>query len=155
LVAFPARKDFTDLELALRYAQEAGCGEVLVLGALGNRWDQTLANLLLPASRDFAGLAIRMVDGDQEISALKAGETLSVTGQPGDTVSLIPLVGDAAGITTSGLDYPLSYGKIGFGSTLGISNELTGGQATIRLRQGLLLVTIIHNHHQGGNNTNA
>jgi thiamine pyrophosphokinase len=43
------RKDETDLELALLRAQGLGRNEALVLGALGGRWDQTFANLLLPA----------------------------------------------------------------------------------------------------------
>ena len=75
-------------------------------GRLGARWDQTLANLLLPASEVFSGVHIRLLDGLQEVFLLRAGESAEVTGSPGDTVSLIPLGGDAQGVTTDGLEYP-------------------------------------------------
>src|SRR5699024_9694989 len=36
---FPARKDWTDTELAVRKALEAGAGQITVLGATGTRLD--------------------------------------------------------------------------------------------------------------------
>ncbi|MCL4368347.1 MAG: thiamine diphosphokinase, partial [Actinobacteria bacterium] len=47
ILRHPRRKDETDLELAITYASQAGADEVLILGAMGDRWDQTIANLLL------------------------------------------------------------------------------------------------------------
>ena len=111
IIRHPARKDFTDLELALSYAVERGADPVLVYAALGARWDQTLANLLLPAAKEFASTRIRLVDGAQEIQLLRGGELLEITGSPGDTVSLVPVVGDASGITTEGLEYALLEGN--------------------------------------------
>jgi thiamine pyrophosphokinase len=49
-VRYPSRKDQTDLELAVDLAQNLGYAEVLILGALGARWDQTIANIMLPAA---------------------------------------------------------------------------------------------------------
>src|SRR5689334_754444 len=46
---FPREKDETDLELALLYAAQAGATAIDVLGALGGRWDHTLANVALLA----------------------------------------------------------------------------------------------------------
>jgi thiamine pyrophosphokinase len=140
----PARKDFTDLELALRHARHLGADEILVLGGLGARWDQTLANLLLPAAEAFASVRIRLLDGPQEVFLLRRGETAEVTGSPGDTVSLIPLGGDAQGVMTIGLEYPLSGETLAFGATRGVSNVLLGESATIHLQGGLLLCVIIH-----------
>jgi thiamine pyrophosphokinase len=145
LVAHPARKDETDLELALRYAVEGGADEILVLGGLGDRWDQSFANLLLPASPKLADTRIRLVDGPQEVTLLRAGETLTISGQPGDKVSLIPVRGDAYGVTARGLEYPLDGDILQFGVTRGISNVLLGEQATFHLKQGLLACFVIHN----------
>ncbi len=86
--------------------RSAGADEILILGALGTRWDQTLANVMLPAA--FPDLNIRLVDGNQEFFYLRAGETITITGRPGDTLSLIPLGGEAQGITTDKLEYPLA-----------------------------------------------
>ena len=141
IIQYSTRKDYTDLELALRHAQSLGADEILVLGALGKRWDQTVANLLLPAA--LAPMPIRLVDGNQEIRMLRGGESLEVQGRPGDTFSLIPLAGDARGVTTQDLEYPLNQEDLAFGSTRGVSNLLLAGQATISLREGLLLCILI------------
>jgi thiamine pyrophosphokinase len=144
VVRFPARKDFTDLELALQHATALGADEILVFAALGARWDQTLANLLLPAAPGLEGVCIRLLDGSQEVALLRPGETHTLAGKPGDTVSLVPLGGHAHGITTDGLEYPLTDGTLYFGATRGISNVLLGERAVVRLEEGLLLCTIIH-----------
>ncbi|MBN2548439.1 MAG: thiamine diphosphokinase [Anaerolineales bacterium] len=141
-IRYPSRKDYTDLELAMMHAQELGASEILVLAALGARWDQTLANLLLPAA--LAPAHIRIIDGNQEIAYLHGGESISIHGHPGDTVSLIPLAGDASGITTQGLEYSLNQEDLVFGSTRGISNMMLGEEATIDLKEGLMLCTTIH-----------
>jgi thiamine pyrophosphokinase len=144
LVQYPVRKDFTDLELALQYARQRGADEILVLAALGGRWDQTLANVLLPAAKEFASLNIRLVDGAQEISLVNAGKRLEIQGRPGDTVSLIALKGDAYGITTQALEYPLTCETLYFGSTRGVSNVLVEERGWVSLEQGLLLCVVIH-----------
>ncbi len=141
---FPIKKDLTDLELALQYAQSQGIRDILILGALGNRWDQTLANLLLPAAAAFADLYIRLVDGSQEMTLIRTGQTLQLDGQAGDTLSLIPLAGDATGITTQGLEYPLRRETLSFGNTRGVSNVLLGDSASISLEKGMLLCVLIH-----------
>src|SRR5512145_700860 len=45
IVLYPKDKDETDLELALAYAIEQGHQEIVIVGALGGRLDQTLGNL--------------------------------------------------------------------------------------------------------------
>lgn len=144
IARYPVRKDFTDLELALQYAQTAGAEEILLLGALGNRWDQTLANLLLPGAASLSSMRIHLVDGNQEITLIQAGRTLQLTGQAGDTLSLIPLAGDATGITTQGLEYPLNNETLKFGSTRGVSNVVLTGLVSIDLATGKLLCVLIH-----------
>jgi len=140
----PARKNYTDLELALLYARDRGINEILVMGALGARWDQTLANLLLPATQALASLRISLVDGPQEILLLRGGSQLEVRGRPGDLVSLIPLGGDGSGVTTRGLEYPLDDETLPFGGTRGISNILLGEKGAVSLSQGILLCVVIH-----------
>jgi tetratricopeptide (TPR) repeat protein len=107
----------------------------------------SLANILLPAA--FPGLQICLVDGLQEIYFIHPGEKLEITGQAGDTVSLIPLGGDAEGITTRGLEYPLAKETLRLGSTRGISNVLlrqasAADTASVTLEAGLLLCAVIH-----------
>ena len=144
MIRHPVHKDFTDLELALKYARQRGAQEILVFAALGARWDQTLANLLLPAASDLQESLIVLMDGPQEIRLLRGGETLEVQGQPGDTLSLVPLGGDALGVTTGHLEYPLDGETLFFGATRGISNVFLSKTALVRLEAGLLLCIVIH-----------
>lgn len=137
----PARKDKTDLELAVRYVLSKGGSDILIFGALGGRWDQTLANLLLPALPDLFPARIRLVNGAQQIYLIRG--VGRIEGQPGDTVSLIPLSGDARGITTQGLEYPLDDETIPLGSTRGISNVLLEHRAQVDVREGLLMCVVI------------
>ncbi|OGO33011.1 MAG: thiamine diphosphokinase [Chloroflexi bacterium RBG_16_54_18] len=141
-VRYPSRKDQTDLELAVDLAQYLGYSEILILGALGARWDQTIANILLPAARP--NLRITLVDGDQEIHLLRTGEQIRLPGKPGDIVSLIPLAGTAAGIRTRNLEYSLEGEDLLIGSTRGVSNVMTAAPVIVELVEGLLLCIVHH-----------
>ena len=136
-IVHPAAKDETDLELALLYAVEHGAGSIVVLGALGGRLDQTLANVLLLTMTALIGRDVRLVDGPQ--TAFVVRDEVTLAGEPGDTVSLIPLGGAAHGVTTSELAYPLQDDTLPFGPSLGISNEMTAPQARVQVRDGILL----------------
>ncbi len=144
LFRYPRRKDHTDLELAVGHAVQGGADDILILAALGARWDQTLANVLLPASLALSSVHIRLVDGPQEIHMLRGTERLALAGRKGDTVSLLPLGGDVSGVSTQGLEYPLNQETLFFGSTRGISNVMLGDSASVFLQEGVLLCVLIH-----------
>jgi len=143
VLAYPARKDETDLELALYYAIEHGVDEILILGALGGRIDQTLANVLLLALPGSRSVRVKILDGRQEVFLIR--DEALVEGQVGDTLSLLPLTEQVTGIYTEGLEYPLKNGTLYLGPTRGVSNTLTAPQARVRIGQGLLLAVVIHN----------
>jgi thiamine pyrophosphokinase len=52
--------------------------------------------------------------------------------------------GPARGITTAGLRYPLAGEDLDPATTRGVSNELVGERATVRLRSGVLLAVLPH-----------
>jgi thiamine pyrophosphokinase len=139
-VVHPRDKDQTDLELALHYAIDQGASEILLLGLLGGRLDQTLANLLLLALPDWGKVNLAAVSGPDTAHFLRPGEAINVTGRTGDIVSLIPLSPTVTGVTTQGLRWPLHDAELRFGSTLGISNEVVGTTVRIQSRTGQLLV---------------
>jgi thiamine pyrophosphokinase len=119
-----------------------GYKNILIIAVLGERWDQTIANILLPAQHP--GINILIQDGRQEFHYIHAGETLDINGRPGDTVSLIPLSSTVDGINTVGLEYPLTKGVLYFGKTRGVSNRLIEKTARVQINQGILLCTVIH-----------
>ena len=134
----PAHKDETDLELALLYAARQGVDEMVILGAVGKRLDMSLANILLLTLPELEGRPVRLWDGGQTAWLITPPGD-AVRGQPGDTLSLIPLGGPAEGIRTDGLDYPLRDETLMFGPARGVSNVLCSEHAEVRLRAGILL----------------
>lgn len=69
---------------------------------------------------------------------------LNLQGRPGDTLSIIPVSGDANGVTLTGLEYPLQDAHLPFGSSQGLSNVFSEEKACVRLRSGRLLVFHLH-----------
>ena len=143
LIVYPTHKDYTDLELALRYARKQHATEIIIFSALGGRWDQSLANLLLLTLPELAQVPTRIVDHHLSIQVIR--DRAEITGRAGDTLSLIALQGDAHGVTIEGCQYPLSDATLPFGATLGISNVLTQPRATVTVKQGLILA--LHTQH--------
>ena len=144
ILTFPSRKDETDLELALLLAMERGAEQLLLIGALGARWDQTLTNLLIGFHSALPPSSLRLVDGSNEIVYLQPDRPFILDGQPGDTVSLIPMEGGAKGIKTAGLEYELQGEDLIFGQSRGVSNVMVQNQARIEFMQGLLICIHIH-----------
>jgi len=131
-------KDETDAELALREAAAMAAERITFLGALGGRIDHTLANILLLAMPELYGIDASIYDGRSWLSIVSGDGTIS--GQVGDTVSLIPFGGDAEGIVTTGLKYPLHNESLPLGPARGVSNVLLQPVGHISIRRGRLLV---------------
>ncbi len=142
--SYPPRKDETDLELALKEALDRNASEIVILGALGRRWDMTLANVLVLTAPFLQGVQTRILDGRQEITCLCSGQKARFNGRPGDVLSLSPLQDAAGGITLKGLEYPLNNATLPLGSTRGISNVFAGNSAEVEISTGCLLVCITH-----------
>jgi thiamine pyrophosphokinase len=135
---FPQDKNETDLELAIDHALGINAKEIVIVGALGGRLDQTLANIaLLTAAHDAASL-IRLDDGVEEI--LLCRDQVEVHGRSGDIVSLIPWLGAVSDVETTNLKWPLRKETLYPDKTRGISNEMISHTASVSIGSGLLLV---------------
>ncbi len=139
IISAAVEKDETDTELAVQLAIEQGATQITLLGALGGeRFDHTMANILLLAG--FDTVPIQIIDGPSTCWLLRGPGQTAIHGQIGDLLSLLPLTGDATGIRTDGLYYPLHGETLRFGKPRGVSNALTAEQAEVWLESGLLLV---------------
>jgi thiamine pyrophosphokinase len=139
----PIDKDESDTELAIVAAATAGATRVTILGALGGtRIDHGLANVWLLAHPALAHRTACLVDDRARIRLLSAGDH-DLGGRIGDLVSLFAFGGDAGGLTTRGLRYPLSDEPLRSGSTRGLSNVRETADAVIELRAGLVLIVEI------------
>lgn len=137
---FRAEKDETDLELALLAAVARGADQIDILGAIGGRWDQGLANVAMLALPELAGHHVRLVDLHQV--AFLVRDSASIPGHIGATVSLIPLAGAVHGITTQGLRYPLDAATLYYERSRGISNQITSLPAHVTIGEGMLLIVV-------------
>jgi thiamine pyrophosphokinase len=138
---FPAAKDESDLELAVAQAIAAGATEVVLLGALGgDRLDHETANLLLLADPGYDRVRIEARRGALRIRAVRGKGSFSLAGPVGAVVTLLPVNGDAEGVTTKGLRYGLRGETLRFGRARGLSNEIASLPATVSLDKGTVLV---------------
>jgi len=71
ILKFPMDKDQTDLEIALRELVNRDYKDILVIGALGGRIDQTLANLGLISSISNDDIRIEFDDGREHIMLIR------------------------------------------------------------------------------------
>src|SRR5579863_6839230 len=114
IISAAVEKDETDTELAVQLAIEQGATSITLLGALGgDRFDHTIANVLLLA--DFDTVPIQIIDGPSICWLLRGPGHSVIEGHADDLLSLLPLTGDATGIRTHGLYYPLNGQTLRFG----------------------------------------
>ncbi len=139
IVRAQVEKNETDTELAVQVALERGAERITILGGIGGeRFDHTMANILLLAG--FETLPLRIVDGATTCWLLRGPGSTTIKGEPGDLLSLLPLTGEAVGVRTRDLYYPLYGETLYFGKPRGVSNVLNKKDAEVMLERGLLLV---------------
>ncbi len=139
IIQAAVEKNETDTELAIQAAIKYGATSITLLGALGGeRFDHTMANILLLAG--FDTVPIRIVDGPSVCWLLRGPGNFPIDGHAGDLLSLLPLTGNATGVRTNGLYYPLHDETLSFGKPRGVSNVFVAERAEVALEGGILLV---------------
>ena len=137
IVRHPTAKDATDLELALDEALALGAKRILVIASDGGRLDHLLGVLLLLGADAYRGVEMDAFVGEAAITVVRDARTIE--GTPGTLLTLLPLHGDAEGVTTVGLEYPLTSEQLGCGSTRGVSNVFVAAEATVTVDRGVLI----------------
>jgi thiamine pyrophosphokinase len=136
-IRHPREKDETDTELALGEAFGMAPAEVWIWGAMGFRIDHTLANLSLLVQGAERGVEVKLIDEWCEVLLVTRRRVLE--GKVGQTVSLLPFAGDAAGVTLTGFEYPLTEAVLAVGHPRGTSNRLVGRRGVIEIETGSVL----------------
>lgn len=133
-------KDANDLELALEVAFARSPEEIVVVGGSGGRVDHGLVTFALIAT--FAsrrGPRVTGRVGGWDVAVGLPDRPWERTGVLGDLVSLVPQGGDARGVRTRGLQYPLLGETLEWGSSRGLSNTFVSDSASVALESGTLL----------------
>lgn len=136
----PVRKDLLDLELALIEATARGATELVLVGALGGRLDQTLAALLI-AARYRQDYRVTLHSGHTAAYPLTGGEQVTLELPPGQPFSVLSLE-PASVVSLEGASYPLSRADLPFGVGLGVSNEVAASPLAVTLHSGLALLVL-------------
>jgi thiamine pyrophosphokinase len=134
-------QETTDSEKAILFAVDQGCEEAVLVGAVGWRLDHTLHNVSLLeryADRLRLALAGQHADGVR----LAPGESVSWTLDLGTRFSLVPLLGNSAGVTVEGAEFPLLGGDVGTTGATAISNSVVYDPLLVRAGNGPLLVLV-------------
>lgn len=137
-------KDETDTELALDTAIKLGCTKLILLGATGGRMDHFIGNIHLLYACLKKGVEAAIADEKNWITVLDRGRTFAAEEVKGKYISFLPLSGEVKGITLTGFKYPLHKKDIDIGTSLCISNELTGEKGTIDFDSGTLICVESH-----------
>ncbi len=130
-------KDFTDGALALDLVRDYG--EVTFLGGGGARVDHALGNLHLLYRASLSARACA-IDADSRAWFATPGRPVELELPVGTTVSVLPFLGDASGVTYDGLRFGLTNVTLRAGQTRGISNVASLPTQRIEVATGALLV---------------
>ena len=135
----PVAKDLTDSEMAVREALRRGFKRIVLWGAIGSRFDHSLANVHLLKQAHDAGPELIVADETNDIRL--CADRVRIDADDGfKYVSLLPLTPEVRGVTLEGFRYPLRNAVLKLGWSLGVSNELERVSGTVTVSEGLLLV---------------
>lgn len=137
---FDPCKAASDMELALRYAWEHGARQVEAYGALGGRLDHTVANIQLFAKFSEQGMALSAIDREQRVAFVTGPATYELPRIDQGIVSVFALNDCTRGVVEEGMLYGFDSTELPNRSTRGLSNELVGPPARVRVGAGTLVV---------------
>jgi len=125
----------TDLELALALAENLNPNDIIILGAIGDRIDHTLANILC-LTKIKSNVKAQIIDNKNTIELIR--DSIDFKGDKNDVVSVIPLE-DISNLNYTGLKWNVKNldTKLGW---FGISNRFVNNKANISFLKGKLLV---------------
>lgn len=135
---YPQSKDSTDLELALGYAARQKPTSIRIFGAVGTRFDHTLAAaqlLLHPSLRPIESV---LVTPTNEIRVLRGNLTLMYD-QKFPYVSVLPVSKDVV-VSINGCTYSGQNIRLQRGLSRGVSNEISGPVGMFRTHRGVAFI---------------
>lgn len=139
IIRFSPMKDQSDLELALDLANQLQFKQILIAYAHGSRSDHSLANIALLSRPDLRNLEVSLDDGKTEIALLSGPVDRTIVVKTGDLISLLPWGGEAKGVSTLNLLYPLNKETLLPWQARGISNVALTDEVRVQLTSGDLL----------------
>lgn len=139
VIVLPVVKDDTDTIFAVKEALHRSYDDFVLLGVTGGRLDHTLGNVYALMMLKGHGARAKIIDDYSVIELVSAGEVKRIA-KGWRFFSLLNISGTARGITITGAKYNLDDAEITSEYQYGISNEVSGEEAVISLKEGNLLL---------------
>jgi len=137
---FPADKDKTDTHLAIDIAIGLGAIHIVLVGAIGTRFDHSYANLMLLYYLQKKGIESTIIDAFNQIRV--SNSVIEIRAEIGQTVSILPFGDNSIVEEAYGFKYPLKDKKLFLDNPLGISNVLIAEKGKIVVKKGWILVDL-------------
>lgn len=142
ILRLPCEKDDTDMLAAIKFADEKGIRDFVILGGLGGRLSHTIANLQCLMYLKERGMTGVLLGRDTKAFLLQ-NETYIFDENERGYVSVFSYSQKASGINLKNLKYELEDAVLTSAFPLGVSNEfILGKTAEISVKDGTLLVVL-------------
>lgn len=132
-------KDFTDTHMALKLSIEKGAKKITIVGAIGTRFDHSIANIHILKEALENSIEAEIIDEHNKIKLINTDTKINKDDKF-KYVSLIPLTTSVKGITLEGFKYGLKDATLKIGESIGVSNEQIDEKATIKIKEGILIL---------------
>ncbi len=140
-ITLPCEKDDTDMFAAVSEGLKRGYRAFHIYGGMGGRISHTIANIELLADLSQRGVEAYLYGDGCVITALTDG-SMKVPGDFKGYMSVLSHTDAAKGVYLRNLKYPLTDATLTNCVPLGISNECTGKEGEISVREGTLIIIL-------------
>ncbi|HLQ70908.1 MAG TPA: thiamine diphosphokinase [Bacillota bacterium] len=137
---YPSEKDQTDLEIAIEQALCLQPKQIILFGVTGGRKDHELVNIQMLYTIARTGTEAIMIDKYSHMTLKYPGSYTVNNDTAYPYISFVAFTPEVTGMTLEGFKYPLTKGKMSWGSTLCVSNQLLSNTGTFSHDHGILLL---------------
>lgn len=139
VVKLNVRKDDTDIGYAVKTAFDNGYNDFVIYGGIGGMLSHTLANLQIAKDLAQKGAKVVLYGNSEKITVVK-NSSLSFEKEKTGRVSVFSLSDESSGVDIQNLSYDVSNATLTNNAPLGVSNEFVGKEATVSVKNGILMV---------------
>lgn len=135
---YPVCKDDTDTMLAIKKALALGYRNIVIICALGSRFDHSLANIQSMAYVAEHGGTCELFGKGEHLKTLRSG-SVNLPYKENYSLSLFSLTDKCEGVTISGSEYDCENVTLTNTFPLGVSNKWKEDVVTVSVKSGILL----------------
>ncbi len=135
VMEYPAKKNFTDTQLAVEIAIERGATNITLVGGLDGRLDHTLSALAILEDLNARGIPAVFTSGQNRARFVRNSGVILLR-EHYKYFSLIAADEKVKGVTIDGCQYPLSGATLTRRVQYAVSNEIVGNCALIEIKRG-------------------